>query len=440
MVSSSISIAVALLVLASSCSLRPLESDRVFVKFSATQSRPIDLNSLMNGVNRLADVWRPFAPLYPCVGVNVVGYGIPNAGRGDEDVVERLQGLYQGGSCTYQGVFRGMVPTSGSSSIELSLDVPTGPNRIIQIGGTDDLVGGQCDPTGESDMDIFEWGRATLDLFGSTLVQIAEHPGSVFGDEAKRMNCEDEEISMPSGLVLRYHAQPSQFTASVSNGTAINASWINSQSGGVPALPPQAGLPLFFSGEANNNNQPFIQASGTSPSGFFITSNNEIPAGLTAFSAYVVASTPTSSSHRFMCISGAPGSCQGTPVQPRFHLYSAGGTQFTAKLLDSASGSLEFIASNLLVADTQTAWAVFEVIFDGTSFLVRRNNLVGSGSNLGSLGAFSLSGGDIMIGASEGQTSNGAKIAEVLFFSRALNPAEATGLREDLMSKYGISP
>lgn len=187
------------------CSLQPSDLARVNIAFSA-QSRPaIDWAAFLGPERRLLQA--PLAPIYACVGVNVVGPGVPALRSGD-DIEARLQGLYQGSACTYQGVFQGFYSTTGSSSVSFDLNVPTGPDRIIQVGGADQL-GGMCDAGGEQEQDIFEWGRARLGIFGGATVSISEHPGTTYRNPAMKMNCGDN-LGVPGqfpGLMVWHQSE-----------------------------------------------------------------------------------------------------------------------------------------------------------------------------------------------------------------------------------------
>ena len=212
---------------ATACSLRPLETSKLSISFQAERRAPLDWTEFLEGSSSRSLNRALLTPLYACVGVNIVGNGVPSmGGGGGEDIVQRLQGLYAGQSCTYQGVFRGMFPTSGSNTVEFNLDVPVGPSRVVQVGGAD-AIGGVCDATGQQEQDIFEWGRAIIDVFGPSSVLIQQAAGASYRDQAKRMNCGGRSIAQIPGKILWLNA--SKPCHLVPDGTA--GTWVSEEVG-----------------------------------------------------------------------------------------------------------------------------------------------------------------------------------------------------------------
>lgn len=184
------------------CSLEPASRE--------TELR-IDLSRLTEEYRRtaLTDPSLKTAPSaisgFNCLGVNIVGPGIPdNSPNPKPNLPSILSGLLTGSPCTYRGVVAGpILPVAGTyGPSELTLMVPAGANRVIQVFGIVDSRAGapSCAPgpgfahdaanVAGAKPDFYEIGRAQLDLMTVQSVSIANAwpPG---GDEGRKMNCED---------------------------------------------------------------------------------------------------------------------------------------------------------------------------------------------------------------------------------------------------------
>jgi hypothetical protein len=111
---------------------------------------------------------------FQCVGVNVVGYGIPAANAHDRPE-ERLPKMFAGSSCAYPGITS--TPLSSSQDASLDLIVPSGPQRIVQVVGvTDPALCAMTVPIGSVDIKtnnaVYELGRGVVDLYGDKSITI----------------------------------------------------------------------------------------------------------------------------------------------------------------------------------------------------------------------------------------------------------------------------
>lgn len=147
---------------------------------------------------------------FTCLGVNIVGPGIPDSSMNPTpDLSTVISGMLAGQSCGYRGVIAGpILPVSGSyPASELTLTVPSGANRLIQVFGiVDTRAGAPACATGSAfandqsnltpKAEIYEISRAKLDLMtGQTVSLVNNWPAG--GDDSRRINCSNSS-SVPA--------------------------------------------------------------------------------------------------------------------------------------------------------------------------------------------------------------------------------------------------
>lgn len=129
--------------------------------------------------------------------INVMGSGIANRKPDDEqaDMAAILAGSY----CSYPGVLSKFisVPQTTAETVNLSLPVPVGRNRVVQVLGV--IFPGGCQGDPEDHLDsvsndssgtikgIFEIGRAIVDTFGNVTVTI---PNDYNSASPREVTCE----------------------------------------------------------------------------------------------------------------------------------------------------------------------------------------------------------------------------------------------------------
>ena len=182
-----------------SCSLEQPASHKLNLNFQGGTSRDETSNGF-SSLSREGDfqaltVTPPAAfSGFSCLAVNVVGPGI-NTDRQAKDLHGPIEDLLSGKtSCAYAGVTSSAIALSADAAV--SLQIPAGPSRLIQIVGVVDSTGVVCNssvPVGQIDapsgtVGFFEVGRQVLDLFSDTNVEIANTfaPGA-----PRRVDCGD---------------------------------------------------------------------------------------------------------------------------------------------------------------------------------------------------------------------------------------------------------
>lgn len=138
---------------------------------------------------------------FSCIGINVLGPGIPDTSKNPQPdlglVFDRL--LRQESYCSYRGILKGPLLTNSANDQEISLLVPPGAPRLIQVVGIIERNGSNdCQREFYPDVppvldgggnivegDAYELGRAVVDLFQDQTVSIAMDY-NVFTTDAQR--------------------------------------------------------------------------------------------------------------------------------------------------------------------------------------------------------------------------------------------------------------
>ncbi len=419
------------------CSLRPLDQSKLSITFFAKSSSPLDWSEFLNGASSRSLLRTSFAPMYSCVAVNVVGYGIPATGPGNEDIGARLEGLYQGGSCSYAGITRGFFSTVGTSNLEVTVGVPTGSDRIIQIGGSDVIPGTTlCASSTEEGPEAYEWGRATADIFGPLTVAISETPGSTYQDPTKKMKCGGTGFDPSSiGDVIAW----------------FKADMIQNCSAGTGGVWPPVPLPLgpFFPQRnapgtpptCSLNGGPAGQAVVTFPgTGRAYGSPNLSPGfsmpGLTIF--YVGNWTGDATGASFLRLSYLPGSkfvsFKNIGLTGQEHIEVAMLTGANADYVSYGSPITTGVGEYRILAFRWDTMQPLRLYRDGGS----SSDLEFSGANNYSTAVFNSTSADLelTIGSNFAQSAGG--VSEVLIYKRSLSQADFDLVLSSLKSKYGI--
>ena len=183
-----------------SCSLSPKTQGwfNLNLKIDGVQEKTSDFDLISQFVPSRSVLSSPPLNLtqFSCLAVNVMGPDIVPA-DGDYGSLDRLnQVLNHTSSCSYPGITS--PPFSiGASDQTISLRVPSGPNRVIQVVGVNDLTNSFCKNSDNhyhfenNNADFYELGNRILGLFADQVVAVANtYDSLVSSDQEKRkMNC-----------------------------------------------------------------------------------------------------------------------------------------------------------------------------------------------------------------------------------------------------------
>ena len=157
-----------------------------------------------------------------CLGVNVVGQGIPASFEEDFPTKKFVRWTTNGGSCSYPGVTSEPI-SKGSNGKLVDLMVPAGNDRVFQVIGIQDFNNGFCDSDEffndkekekEGNIRAFELGRAVTDVFSSKSVSIKNTYNDLSNNTQRRVR----KIFCPPCLDSNHQAQDigtEYFSASV---------------------------------------------------------------------------------------------------------------------------------------------------------------------------------------------------------------------------------
>jgi hypothetical protein len=406
----------------SACSLSPFSPDnRVSVSFSPKRGPITKWEDLLN--------YSPFssaylAPLYACVGVNVIGPGIPNAGQGEDDPAEILEDLYNGvSSCTYKGAMSAFVPTAGlNGTIELSVNVPVGPARVVQVAGAN--PGGSCDFNLDGPTEIFEWGQAITGIFGPTNVPVTAHPDATAGLPQREMKCGGDGLDPNQfpGLIAWYSAD----TVTPCDGVTAISPWI-ARTGIFPAL---SGAPKCFPSVVNN--RPAVAV--TAPSERLETNTSSVAQydGIT----FVIVAKAFGSSGAFLRLYNDAGAWEFRAVHSGSSDYrvevKAESANFEGVPLVSQIGAAEYRIYSGRWDRSSTAERVFARV-DRASATVSQNATAPDN------GEQFIAGNPLrlMLGG-DGASHYSSSFAEVLVYRYALSTADIDAIVGHFREKYGI--
>ncbi|MGE0615243.1 MAG: hypothetical protein AB7P04_06355 [Bacteriovoracia bacterium] len=372
---------------------------------------------------------------FNCLGVNVVGPGIfPPAGHHlpqGKTLDDVLQSMMNGETCTYPGITT--LPISLSATTTVDLQVPAGSNRIIQVGGIVDSTSGYCNrtvPLGEVDgeMDVYELGRARIDLFSEQTVNITNTYNALSAaQQAEReMACDDSGSFSPaslSGLSAWFNGE--QY-ASQTDGTDITTPW--QSLGGLsinltPINPPK----LYHTAP---NGHATIRFDGVNDE--FHTSTTYMPASMSGFTVYLVAKQ-ISGAGTFMGISNSS-TYTGSPDRSMFI------GDFSGHRLHAQNG----LSGMYPVGGTPSAnYDIHFAMWDPSDSTMALKYQIGA-QTMGYIAAvgletgYTFSGGYMHVGTRGSGTWLNGEIAEIIVYTRALSSSEQASVRGYLTGKYGL--
>lgn len=394
---------------------------------------------------------------FECYGVNVVGLGInsSNAGNNPENPAVVVPKLLAGQSCTYPGVTS--APIQPNEEVNLTLAVPVGAQRIIQVAGIDDPDGALCSTTGplgqatvnsggsgsSVQRGIYELGRAVLDVFGPTSVSIDNTYATltVSQRESRRMDCGSNQqcgggsggfdpLAGPSGLVFWLHA--GQFTGSVPSNTEITANWSNLVTAHALSLVPintGGGYPVYH-GSAGPGGRPAVVFNGSNE--FHISGNSvfsSLGAGVTVF----VVGRRVSGNGDFF---GASISSTFTPSDDYFKIGMYGGFE-SFVVSDVAESAVQYPASALLT-NNPDKYYVLNGTWDPAAATTEKLRLAIFGLDTPQTALSTASAvvptGYVFVGSAQNRLTG--YVSEILAYNRALSAAERLTVKQYLSSKY----
>jgi hypothetical protein len=134
---------------------------------------------------------------FDCLLINVMGSGIPN--RNPKDEQADMASILAGSFCSYPGVLSKFinVPRTAAETVSLSLPVPVGTRRVVQVlgviypggcqGNIEDLLDSVSNDSEGKIKGIFEIGRAIVDTVGNVSVTI---PNNYNSASPREVTCE----------------------------------------------------------------------------------------------------------------------------------------------------------------------------------------------------------------------------------------------------------
>jgi hypothetical protein len=177
----------------------------LYVDLSAISEQGSRFSLLDSGGNFIGLTSPPTSvSAFSCYAVNVTGPGISDSGSGNHNgdpMVDFYRTLNESGRyCSYRGVVTPPLYLNSAAGSEVSLQIPPGGVRLVQIVGVNDLAVCQSgvidDPVGSATNSssggrFFEVGRAVLkDVFGDRSVGVSlDWPTTATAQAARSMDC-----------------------------------------------------------------------------------------------------------------------------------------------------------------------------------------------------------------------------------------------------------
>jgi hypothetical protein len=366
--------------------------------------------------------------------VNIVGPGIFDAAGGQEDLDEILDDLYSGeSSCTYKGVLSPFVPTSsGSGSAELTLNVPVGSSRVVQVAGASPSSG-SCNFDVDGEIDLFEWGRAITGIFGPTNISVTAHPDTTSGLPMREMKCGGgDAIESTEGKLLWFAAE--DLCQGISDGVVAPSSW-NSR------IPGDVFMSRSGAVTCESSNGRRAARSDAAAEKFFgsFTNNDPRTGNLEGLTAFVVSKYLGTSAGYGVSLSLSAGS----DLFQVKHQYFSSPSPYSMDELSVSIGPLVTInnGSSQLPYSTLRVFGARAKQGVGAKFRVKDNsNLFENFSSATLLRYNSLNYAMVFDVSSSVAANESVEVYEVLVFNRALSDQEFDRVFSQLRNKYGISP
>ncbi len=336
---------------------------------------------------------------FNCIAVNVVSEDIPSLKPGlfPSGLIGPLRG---GATCTYPGIMSPplSMPTAGGS-VEIQLQVPRGPHRLIQVLGIyrsgcastvpfAQLIMQSSDPV--NDYPTYELGRATVDVYGSTYLSIpntystsklAICNSSGGGSAAVTVTPNPSQVAS-GGSTLQLTAMTTDANGSPLNVTA-SAAWTTSNpsiatvsSGGLVTSGSNAGIVIITATYGTEGGGSAVHVMGVL---------NSIPVGTSPVAAYYRPGSPevwvlNNGSHDITIINSSNYSTStvdlGVGYSPNELVFipdglkafvSTSGTTNTIKIIDANDKSI------LVTHPTSAAGIHLAVTGDGTKVFYGNN-------------------------------------------------------------------
>jgi len=196
------------------CSLKPVERNgNITIRIEASK------RSVSKALNAATFAAPTSVSAFSCIGVNVLGPGIPDSSRNPQPdlglVFDRL--MRKESYCSYRGVIKGPVSATVTTDQEITLVVPPGAPRLIQVigiiekNGSNDcqaeFIPGVLPPLDGGgnpiEGDAYELGRAVVDLFQDQTVSVAMDYDSLTTDAERAVRAlQCGSNSAPATIVL----------------------------------------------------------------------------------------------------------------------------------------------------------------------------------------------------------------------------------------------
>jgi hypothetical protein len=194
------------------CSLEPLsEKTRVWVRIEGDVT---DERMARVAVPQASASAAPTSvSAFSCLGVNVLGPGIPDTSRNPEPDQIGLFGrlLRRESYCSYRGLLVGPLSVSAGGPQEVAFTLSSGAGRLIQLVGIQEIGGSNTctsefnlavpeavGPSGTPlDSQYFELGRAVVDLFSDQVITLSTEWNGLTAAEklTRQMDCHQPNAS-----------------------------------------------------------------------------------------------------------------------------------------------------------------------------------------------------------------------------------------------------
>lgn len=382
---------------------------------------------------------------FECLGLNVMGEGIPSVDLGDNgyqdnNAEQRMPAILSGDACSsYPGAMSAMT-TISSGDQTISVNVPSGSTRVVQVVGFKSNIGcpsytdfggiirdlGPKDNFDQSIAGIYELGRTVTDIFKDMTLDITSaydptnpkeltHCGNDNGDE----NGGSFSPSSVTGLVAWYSGDSGVLkTGGIQavDGEAVDT-WYD-QSGNANNLAWEAGSPAYETNDTANipNNKPVILFTG---SGAMVKTGFSQLSSLSGITAYVV--------NKYGADCNVLSAAQSTFAvgEDTFYLQRQ---STTVSRIEMDKASTPYVASK---TGMDGQYHLNHFTWDGSTIYTSIDGVFSSGTAFAGTMNFS---GKLRVG---GGATN-VNVAEIVIYNRYLNMEETDSVQCYLGNKYGI--
>ena len=365
---------------------------------------------------------------FDCYAINVVGPGIPSTNpHPDENPGQVLADMYQGSSCAYPGVTSPPIFAGIGTRQSISMSVPTGEKRIIQVVGIIDPTGLTCGnphPIGGSNEEgakiILEIARVQEDLFSSKTITMPNDWANTANAIKlnRQVDCNGAQVSaLRPGLIpglAEWHE------GHIYNSSGCGANWPFTGFG--DAIAP-AGTAPNCSGLQNGLNRINLAYSS------YLSA--AAPAGLsgsyTAMTFVAVSMFPTTGTDFTVGKAGSASFMELKRVAPNYVATVSSGSTDTTSIGVGSEPDLGKPVIHLVHWSAARGISLSTFI-DGMPQLMNASTPAGISS---------LAPSSYQLGGSS-TASKTMSVMEALTFTRRLNPEESRNLVRYLAAKYRI--